>query len=203
MGMAEPPSFAQALDGPAARDYLNLVKLTHNYHFAGNHPMVPGVYLEIRLHDAKGEPLATMRFPDSEHEREAPNASVRFLQGIFAQGFVPDQPVAPLEGEAVPAPNQQAKTVAIWDIDTNESLRLRQVPEHLVPRNRQVFGPTEWSLVLVRSYTRYLCRKQGAASAEVIRHSRDVFPPTGLLTGPPPPGAFKDLIASYGEIHGD
>jgi hypothetical protein len=203
MGMADPPAFTVSVDGSLARDYLSPLKLTHNYHFAGNRPMIPGVYLEFRLRDAQGEPLATVRLPDSESDRESPNSSVRYLQNLFVQGVVPDQPVAPFEGETVPAPNQQVKMVSIWDAGINDSLRLSQVPEHLVPRNRPVFGPTEWSLILVRSYTRFLCRKYGAASAEVVRYSRDVVSPNTLLVGPPPPAAFKDLVASYGEIHGD
>ena len=90
--------------------------------------------------------------------------------------------------------------VPIWDIAEDQALRLRRVPEHLIPRNHQVYGPTEWSLVLVQSYARYLCRKHGAASAEVVRHSRESLSPTALLMDSPPPAAFTDLIASYGDI---
>jgi hypothetical protein len=88
--------------------------------------------------------------------------------------------------------------VTIWDGE--QPLRLRLVHEHLIPRNRPVYGPTEWSLVLVHSYARYLCRKHGAASAEVVRHSRESIPPSVFFAGNPPPMAFRDLLASYGDL---
>jgi hypothetical protein len=198
VSMADPPSFIQPLDKPLVQGYLKPLKLTHNYHFWGNRPMAPGVYLEVRLKDAKGELLTTVRFPD----RDA-NPWARHAQEVFAQGLVPDQPIAPLQGEEIPAPHQQVRMVPIWDIAAEQSLRLRRVPEHLIPRNRQVYGPTEWSLVLVHSYARYLCRKHEAASAEVVRHSRESIPPAVLLMDNPPPMAFTDLLASYGDQSGE
>jgi hypothetical protein len=198
MSMAGPPSFAQALDEPLVQSYLKPLKLTHNYHFGGNRPIAPGVSLEVRLKDAKGELLTTVRFPDPQA-----NAWVRYQQGLFAQGFVPDQPIVPPAGEAIPAPNQQVRMVPIWDLAGEQSLHLRRVAEHLIPRDRQVYGPTQWSLVLVHSYARYLCRTHKAASAEVVRHSRETIPPTALLMGNLPPAAFTDLLANYGDTSGD
>jgi hypothetical protein len=196
--MAGPPAFTEALDESVAQGYLKPLKLTHNYHFLGNRPTTPGVYLEVKLKDARGELLTTCRFPDPKT-----NAWVRHLQGLFAQGLVPDQPIAPPQGEEIPAPHQQVRTVSIWDIAADQSLRLSQVPEHLIPRNRPVYAPTEWSLVLVHSYARYLCRTHGAASADVVRHSRESISPTLFLTGNPPTMAFTDLMASYGDISGE
>jgi hypothetical protein len=199
MNLADPPSFTQSLDESLVQSYLKPLKLTHNYHFLGNRPIAPGVYLEVKLKDAKGEPLMTVRFPDPNA-----NAWVRYMQELFAQGLVPDQPLPPLQGEAVPAPNQQVRIVPIWDhVPNGESLQMRRMPEHLIPRNRPVYSPTEWSLVLVNSYARYLCRKHVAASAEVIRHSREAIAPSALVTGNPPPMAFTDLIASYGDLSGE
>jgi hypothetical protein len=191
--LAGPPAFAQSLDESFAPAYLKPLKLTHNYHFAGNHPVAPGVFIEVKLKNAQGEMLSTVTWPDP-----AANAWVRSMQAVFVQAMVPDQPIAPPQGEAVPAPGQQPKMVGIWEGD--QSLRLSQVPEHLIPRNRPVYSPTDWSLVLVHSCARYLCRTHGAASAEVIRHSREALSPLSLLMGPPPPLAFPDLIASYGDI---
>jgi hypothetical protein len=198
MNMAGAPSFTQTLDEALVGGYLKPLKLTHNYHFWGNRPSAPGVYLEVKLKDTKGEILTTLRFPDTQT-----NPWVRYLQGLFAQGLVPDQPIAPPQGETIPAPGQQVRMVDIWDMAGEQSLRLSQVPEHLIPRNRPVYGPTEWSRVLVRSYARYLCQKHGAASAEVVRHSRESIPPTVFLTGDAPPMAFTDLTASYGDIPGE
>jgi hypothetical protein len=152
----------------------------------------------VKLKDAKGDLVSTLRFPETTG-----NVWVRYLQGLFAQGLVPDQPIAPPQGEAIPAPHQQVRTVPIWDLAGEQALRLNRVPEHLIPRNRQVYGPTEWSLVLVRSYARYLCRTHGAATVEVVRHSRESLSPTLLLMGNPPPMAFTDLMANYGDLSGE
>jgi hypothetical protein len=196
--MAGPPSFTQALDESLVLGYLKPLKLIHNYHFVSNRPTAPGVYLEVKLKDARGDLLTTCRFPDPTI-----NPRARYLQGLFAQGLVPDQPLAPLQGEAIPAPHQQVRMVSIWDIAADQSLRLNRVPEHLIPRNRLVYAPTEWSLLLVHSYARYLCRTHGAASAEVIRHSRESISPMLFWTGNPPSMAFTDLIASYGDLSGE
>src|SRR5438067_1566797 len=99
MTMAGPPAFTQAIDEPLAQNYLKPLKLTHNYHFVGNHPTAPGVSLEARLKDASGEVVTTLRFPDPEA-----NPWVRHRQELFAQAFVPDQPIAPPPGESIPAP---------------------------------------------------------------------------------------------------
>jgi hypothetical protein len=198
MSMADPPAFTQSLDQTVVRGYLTPLKLTHNFHFAGNHPAPPGVFIEARLKDSKGDLITTLRLPDPQA-----NAWTRHLQALFIQSLVPDQPRPPMQGEAIPAPHQQVKLVSIWEHAPDDSLRLQQVAEHLVPRNREVFSPTEWSMVLVRSYARYLCRKHGAASVEIVRHSRNPFNASWLLTGNPPPMAFQDLIASYGDISGE
>src|SRR5713101_3130681 len=58
MNMAGPPSFAASLDEPLTQGYLKPLKLTHNYHFWGNRPSAPGVFLEVKLKDAKGDLLA-------------------------------------------------------------------------------------------------------------------------------------------------
>jgi hypothetical protein len=200
MDLAGPPAFAQAWYGRLAQDYLKLVKFTDNYHFPSDHAAAPGVSAEIQLKDAKGEPVATVRLPDPDA-----NSWVRQRQMLLVQQLAPDQPVAPLPGEFVPAPNQEVRRVPIWEPEKPGAplLRLEQTPEHLIPRGRMVFGPTPWSLVLVRSYARYLCRTHGAASAEVVRHTRLPMPPNAFLNGEPPPDAFNDLIASYGNLAGE
>jgi hypothetical protein len=196
MSMMPPPLFAQLVDEKAARPYLQLVQLVHNQASSG--PAAPGVFLEISLKDDRGQLLKTFRFPDPEA-----HAGLRYRQELLARQLVPDRPIAPLPGEFVPAPGQQVRTVPIWDMEGSGRLRLQEIPEHLIPRNRPVFGPSPWSLLLVRSYARYLCRTQGAASVEVIRHSRDAVAATAFLMGEPPPVAFQDLVASYGSFPRD
>jgi hypothetical protein len=67
-------------------------------------------------------------------------------------------------------------------------------------RGSPVFRPSEWSLVLARSYARHLCRTHGAASAEIIRHTRDPIYPVVLFEREPAADAFQDLVASFGEM---
>jgi hypothetical protein len=197
MGMMPPPLFAQVMDEETARPYLRVLQLAQSHASSG--PAVPGVFLEISLKDEGGQEQKLLRFPDPEA-----NAAMRYRQELLARQLVPDQPLAPLPGEYVPAPGQPVRTVPIWDIESDGRLRLRETPEHLIPRNRPVFGPSAWSLLLVRSYARYLCRTQGAASVEVIRHSRDAIAANAfLMDEPPPPAAFQDLVASYGSFTGD
>ena len=52
--------------------------------------------------------------------------------------------------------------------DRNAPLHLQAVPQHRLPRYPGRMRPQEWSLILARSYGRYLCRTHGAASAEVV-----------------------------------
>jgi hypothetical protein len=196
MSMTPPPLFAQALDEQVARPYLQVVQLARDQ--AGSQAAVPGVFLELSLRDEGGQLLKTLRFPDPEA-----NAAARYRQQLLAQQLVPDQPIAPLPGEFVPAPGQKVRTLPIWDMEGEGRLRLKEFPEHLIPRNRPVFGPSPWSLLLVRSYARYLCRAQGAASVEVIRHSREAVAATAFLMEGPPPAAFQDLVANYGSFAGD
>jgi hypothetical protein len=194
--MALEPQFAQSISTVTTRRYLQPLKMTHNYHFVANRPALPGVFFEVRLKDRTGQEIKTVRFPDQNA-----NFWVRHRQGLIAQALADDQPVEARPGEVIPAPNQKVKTVPIWDMTPPDPmLRLRSVPEHLIPRDRPVSRPSEWSLVLARAYVRYLCRAHGAASAELIRHTRDPIMPAVLFTNDPPPNAFEDLIANYGEL---
>jgi hypothetical protein len=86
-----------------------------------------------------------------------------------------------------------------WDMGEGGKVQLKSVPEHLVPRDRPVLRPTEWARVVVRSYDRYLCRKYGAASAELIRHSREAIMPAVLFMDEPPADAFNEVVCSFGE----
>ena len=75
------------------------------------------------------------------------------------------------------------------------------MPEHLIPRDRPVFRPSEQSLLLARSYARYLCRTHGAATAELIRHTGEPITPAVMFTsGQPPAAAVNELISSFGEL---
>jgi len=174
--------------------YVQGIKLAQSYHFASNHPE-SGIKFEVRLKDEAGQPMVTLRFPD-------PNANpwVRHRQLVAAQWLGFDQLVPPRPGEALPAPNQAVKTVVIWDGGADMNRHLREVPEHLIPRDRPVFRPTDWSLLLARSYVRYLCRTHGAASGEFVRRTRLPVGPDVLAVPEAPPGTYEDLVAHYGDL---
>lgn len=189
------PFFAQGPNERLRPYYLLPLKMTHTYHFATNRPEVMGVFFEVRLKDRQGKPMATMRFPD----REA-NFWVRHRQAILAQSLAADVPVQPRPGEAIPAPGQKAPTVTIWEpVPDERMLRLETIPEHKIPRNRPVERPSELSLVLARSYARYVCRKYGAASAELVRRTRPAILSGIVLIEPLPPDVFEDLACNFGE----
>jgi hypothetical protein len=73
------------------------------------------------------------------------------------------------------------------------------VPENEVPKDRPVFRPSEWSLLVVRSLTRHLCALHGAAAAEAVRHSREALPPRILFERELLP-QMEDLQSNYGRL---
>jgi hypothetical protein len=195
--MAEEPQFARVINEPTAKYYLRPLHMANNYHFASNRNDISTVKLEILLRDREGNLIQTLHIPD-----ESANFWVRQRQSLLALGLGEDMPVQPPRGESIPAPGQKARTITIWDGTENERmLRLKEVPEHLVARDRPVYRPTEWSRVLARAYSRYLCRQYGAASAEVIRHSRDPILPAIMFSSEPMQIAFEELVCSFGEQH--
>lgn len=195
--MAPPPQFAAQLH-EAATPYLKLVRMTDNYHFATNRPGMAGVYFEVRLKDETGKLLATQTFPD-----ENANFWVRHRQTLLAQWLSLDEPVQPPQGEVIAAPGQQVQTVELWDTGPppgSRNWKIKKVPQHLVPRDQPLFKPTEWALVLARSYARYLCRTSGAASAELIRHTRQSIPPSVMSMPQAPAEMFDERTADFGEL---
>ena len=189
------PQFARGVSAALTPSYLGPLKLTHNYHFAGNRPGATAVYVEARLKDAEGRTVATVRLPD-----ERANFWVRHREALLAQWLTDDQPVPPRPGEAIPAPNRAVPTVTIWDVGPDRALALRAVPEHLVPRERPVYRPSDWSLLLARSYARHFCRRHGATSVELVRHTREPVLPAVLFLPEPPADAFDELISNFGEL---
>src|SRR6516165_6206300 len=53
------PQFARSVSAVTMPYYLGPLKLTHNYHFAGNRPGATAVYVEARLKDAEGRLVGT------------------------------------------------------------------------------------------------------------------------------------------------
>lgn len=193
--MMTPPQLANSVNRELLPRYLEPLKLTHNYHFPNNRPGRPGVWFEVRLWDEAGKGLRTLRFPDP-----AAVAAVRHRQSVLAMALADDQPVTPPAGEWVAAPGREAAAIPIWELDGDRVLRLRSVPAHLVPRDRPVYRPSGWSLVLAHSYVRHLCRVHGAAKGELVRHTQEAIPPAILFEKDIPPDAFGELISHFGEV---
>lgn len=189
-----PPQFAFSL-AELTRPYLKLVKMTHNYHFVTNRPGIPGASFEVRLKDAEGQELTTVQIPEP-----GANRWVRHRQALLAQGLADDQPIMPPPGEVIAPPLRAVPTVPIWEPADKGKLVIRTVPEHLIPRDRPVFRPSEGSLLLARAYGRYLCRTHGAASAELIRHWQQPIPPAALTMDTFQAGAFDEVISNFGEL---
>ena len=188
------PKFTEKLDEAVTTAYLQPLHMTHNYHFNGNRGDTPGVAFEVRLKDADGQLIKTLRFPSPQA-----NAWVRQRQAMLAQQLGDDEPVQPLPGEVIPAPGQKMKKKTIWEPVGPDDLEMREIDEHLVPKNRQVFGPRPWSLIVARSYARYLCRDYGAASAELTRLSRQAVMPEILFAPKIEDEELKTLTTRFGE----
>ncbi len=197
------PQFALSFDSVASPYYLQPLRMTHNYHYRTNRVEASGVFFEVRLKDTDGRVMQTLKFPDDKA-----SFWVRHRQSLLADDLAEDVPVQARPGEAIPAPNQKVAGVTIWDFDTpdgkgrpgQEMLRLRQVQEHLIPRDRPVMRPSEWSLILAKSYARYLCRQHSAATAELIRHTREAIQPAVMFFPELPPNIFDELVCSFGEV---
>jgi hypothetical protein len=186
------PKFATEVSGRITYPYyLQPLRMTHNYHFNSNRPLPFAAYFEVHLKDEKGNVYQTLKFPDPKA-----NFWVRHRQAILAQGLAEDQPVQ-LGTEVIPAPGAAMPMVEIWEPGEGGVLKLVQKPQHLVPRNKPVVRPTEWSKLLAQSYMRYLCNEHQATSAELVRHSREVIMPQDLFV--PRPDAFNELKSNFGE----
>lgn len=209
--MAEGPQFVKPIAEAAMPYYLEPLRLTHNYHFMTNNTSQPGVYFEVHLKDKDGQRIKTLTFPDDKAQ-----PWIRHRQQLLAHGLAQDQPV-PLQGEVLGAPGKRAE-LTVWL--TNEEiqrllkaeapqagdggeLHLKRIPQHLVPRDRPVMMPAEWSLALAKSYARYLCRTHHAASAQIVRHTRDAWQPGYLFIPRDAIPPNDKLVCNFGETTRD
>jgi hypothetical protein len=195
VGMAGAPPAIAPVHESISQPYLRTVNLTHNAHFPSNRAGNPDAYLEFRLEDAAGEHLKTVRLPDPD----APPL-VRQRQTQLIRAVVEDQPVMPPNSERIYPPGQLPPTVPIWDMTGPRKLALVEMAETEVPRNRPVFRPTPWSLLVVRSCARHLCSVHGATAVRVTRYSRDPVSPEVLVAPQAIPGTIKDLVSDYGRF---
>lgn len=189
------PAFALKAGNAVTEKYLTPLKMTHNYHFLRNRPAMAGVWFEVLLKNEEGKVVETVRYPDPQ----AP-FWVRHRQSILANNLADDQPVEARPGEVIPAPNQPVRTVDILVNVKERTLVLKTVPEHLVPRDRAVYRPSDWSMILARSTMRHLLRTHDAASAELVRHTREAVLPAMMFVNEPPADTFKELVTHFGEV---
>jgi hypothetical protein len=210
--MEDPPRFAQAARGLSSW-HTRYLRFGQNFHHLLDRPAdLPGVELEILLRNDKDELIQTLHLPD-------PNANpwVRHRQELLVRSLAPDLPVDPPGQELIAAPGKNLPDQTIWTLPEERfgegkteqkvagqsekpiQLILREVPPHLVPRTRSVMRPSELSLALVHSYARYLCREYGAASADVLRHTREPIAPA-ILFEVEPGATIEELVASYGKV---
>lgn len=190
-----PPQFANYLNEQVANRYLKPIKMTHHYHFASNRPGLPAVYFEVKLKDEAGQEVATLKFPEANV-----NYWVHHRQMQLANSLGNDMPVENQSGEVIAAPNRAPPSIIIWEIVENQKVKLQTVSLHKIPRDRPVWRPSQWSMLLARSYGRYLCRTHNAASAEVIRHNKQPIPPAVLFMGNVRAENFDDFISVFGEF---
>jgi hypothetical protein len=198
---ASAPQFAFSLNS-MTESYLKLVKMTHNYHFPSNRPMAPAVSLEVRLLDENGQEIETVRVPD-----DTANPWVRHRESVLARWLGEDRPIAPPQSEVIAGPGRDVPEVLIWELakgreskDHKVELTVRKVDVNSIPRDRPVFGPSAASLLLARSYARYLCRTHGAARVEILRHHKDPIPPVVMFMENVQAGGFEEQVSNFGEL---
>jgi hypothetical protein len=195
--MAEGPLFASKVNNVTLPGYLNPLRMPHDYHFRSNRLNLPEVYFEARLKDDRGN-VSTLKFP-----AETDNAWLRHRHALLAQALGDDLPVQVPRGEFIAAPGQKPPEVTVWDGTPGQgTMTLRKMPLHLAPKDRPVFQPSEWALLVARSYARHLCQEYGAASVELIRHSKDPVVPAMMYLPSEqlPPDTFTELVCSFGEF---
>ncbi len=205
--MDEPPAFAHDIAG-LAEWHARYLRTSSDYHFIFNQPgRGPGVRMEVRLSDQDGRLIRTVALPEPQA-----NPWLRHREELLVRQLAPDLPVPPPGQEFLPPPGKPGPTATVWlsredDLpgwkapeDAGIQFWLATIPQHLVPRNREVMRPSDWAVVLVHSYARRLCRESGAARAEVVRFSREPMAPLVLYGNMPPPEAFVERSASFGEV---
>lgn len=87
-----------------------------------------------------------------------------------------------------------------------QRLRLISIPEYqegAIPRDRPLSRPSDWSLLLARSYLRYLCQQHNAHSAELVRCSQEPVMPALMFSPEQPPETFVETQSNFGDLRRD
>jgi len=191
--MQEPPAFAASIGEYTTRYYLQPLHLAHDYHFGSNRTDVSSVRFKVRLKDERGDVVQTLEFPEADA-----NFWVRHRESLLAMSLGDDQPVGSNRQNTLSAEGQ-IERVQVWEQDKSDRrFHLKSKPVTAISRNLPENGPSAWSQLLAKSYVRYLARKYGADSGELIRESREPIPPV-VLIAPAPPDLFNEMIANFTE----
>jgi hypothetical protein len=190
-----PPQFANYVNEWTMQHYMKHIMMTHNDHFTSNRPGLPAVYIEVKLKDEAGQEIKTLKFPQDDV-----NYWVHHRQMQLANALGNDIPVENQQGEVIPAPNRPPPSITYWDMAENQKLKLVTKPLHEIPRDRTVWRPSQWSMLLARSYGRYMCRTNNATSVEITRHFKQPMPPAVLFMGNVRAEAFDDVLSTFGEF---
>jgi hypothetical protein len=190
------PRFAEVVSRFTTRNYLRPLHMSNDYHFVSNVTGMPSIFFEVNLKDQTGKVFKTLKFPD-----EKANPLVRHRQRLLAEGLGNDLPVQQPPGEQVLPPGKSYPTVQVWlNTAGDPAMRLQEVSILKLPRDRQVARPADWAVLLAHAYCRYLCREHGAASAEIVRHSRNALMPDILFVGDAiPREAFTEQVCIFGD----
>lgn len=190
-----PPHALAMMHEQSALPYLRVIKMTHNYHFRSNRVARFEAYLEVKLFDKEGQLIKTVRLPDVRASR-----ALRQKQDALARWLPDDMPVPPTVIERIAAPGARAAEISVWRGGSNPNeLSLTPIKENEVPNNEVVLRPSDWSLIVVRSIARHLCRVHDAEWAEPVRYSREAIP-AGILFEPETPPNPEILQSAYGRI---
>ena len=170
-GLGAPPPFIGDGLTQAARDYVDLVRLGENGRFPSNRWYDLQVQLDAVLFNEKGEEIAKRTLPD-------PNATpwIRAREQLLAQALANDLERPNPGNEAIPPAGQEPVKVPVWRLaKPDDTIQvLAYVPLHLLSREPGApdWGPSDWGLLLSKSYATHLCRQTGAASVEIRRRWR-------------------------------
>ncbi len=173
------PPFATTVNQVTANYYLRPLQMTHNYHFLSNRAGEPGVRFEAKIRDEDGNVIETVEIPD-----QRANFWVWHRQKLLAQGIYQDQMVQRSGTEKIEAPDKKASfTKYYWNPskDGGPMTLLARSSAGNPPEEVQL-RPTAWSLVLAKSYMRYLRDKYDAKSVDLYRHTRQGIRPELMLT---------------------
>jgi hypothetical protein len=189
------PQFAESINLVTTYYYLRPLGMTHTYHFDANRLSSPDVKFEVVLRDESGKEIGRRTFPD-----ENTNFWVYHRQVLLSRWLGMDQPVPPRGPEVVGPGGKDVPKVSYLlgrddlrripeGIIEHPSLAgIEELPpekgnnlylcwvgedqQGVIPRDRMMpyFRPSDWELLVARSFVRHVSRQQDAASAELIRY---------------------------------